>query len=93
MKKKTVIVDDMTINKRIGELDDYMEELGFDIQDVEPDRETGVMMLKYAMSQPISPYSSLHVSAPLAKFSLPDKEFEKWMEGFKQHMADAGFAG
>lgn len=93
MAKKTTIIDDMTINKRIGELDDYMEELGFDIQDVEPDRESGVMMLTYAMSQPISPYSSLHVSAPLAKFSLQDKEFEKWMEGFKQHMADAGFAG
>lgn len=91
MAKKNTPIDDITIAKRIDVLDEYMDDLGFDIHDVDTDRDTGETMLTYAMSQPASPYTSIHVHAPLEKFSLQNKEFEEWMKSFKQHMADAGF--
>lgn len=84
---KTVEVpeDDARVIRHLEEVDAYMDELGFDIHDVEPSRDTGVTMCKYTSSTADQP---IHVSFPLEKASLSDKEWKKWLKGFKKHMAE-----
>ena len=84
---KTVEVpeSDALILKHLDEVDAYMDELGFDIHDVEPSRDTGITMCKYTSSTADQP---VHVSFPLEKASLSDKEWEKWFKGFKKHMEE-----
>lgn len=86
MAKKVEIPDsDALILKHLEEVDAYMDENGFDIHDVEPSRDTGVTMCKYTSSTADRP---VHVSFPLSKASLSDKEWEKWIKGFKKHMEE-----
>ena len=84
---KTVEVpeNDARVIRHLEEADAYMDELGFDIHDVEPSRDTGVTMCKYTSSTADQP---IHVSFPLEKASLSDKEWEKWIKGFKKHMSE-----
>ena len=84
---KTVQVpeDDARVLRHLDEVDKYMDELGFDIHDVEPNRDTGITMCKYTSSTAEQP---VHVSFPLSKASLSDKEWTKWIKGFKKHMEE-----
>jgi hypothetical protein len=84
---KTVQVpeEDARILRHLEEVDAYMDELGFDIHDVEPNRDTGITMCKYTSSTAQQP---VHVSFPLSKASLSDKEWAKWIKGFKKHMEE-----
>ena len=84
---KTVEIpeSDALILKHLDEVDTYMDEIGFDIHDVEPNRDTGVTMCKYTSSTADQP---VHVSFPLEKASLSDKEWAKWIKGFKKHMEE-----
>ena len=87
---KTVEIpeDDARVLRHLDEVDKYMDKLGFDVHDVEPNRDTGITMCKYASSTEQQP---IHVSFPLSKASLSDKEWAKWIKGFKKHMEEAGF--
>ena len=71
--------------RHLDEVDKYMDDLGFDIHDVEPDRGTGITMCKYTSGTADQP---VHVSFPLEKASLSDKDWKKWLEGFKKHMEE-----
>lgn len=84
---KTVEVpeDDARVIRHLDEVDKYMDDLGFDIHDVEPDRDTGVTRCKYTSSTADHP---VHVSFPLEKASQSDKDWKKWFEGFKKHMEE-----
>jgi hypothetical protein len=84
---KTVPVTerDARFFSHLVEIDKYMDDLGFDIHDVEPDRDSGVTMCKYTSSTADHP---VHVSFPLEKANLSDKDWKKWFEGFKKHMEE-----
>lgn len=64
--------------KRIFEVEEAMEAMGFDIVEYETDR------IIFKMSNPGPEYNQVYASTELSNFELTDYQFDMWKDEFLQ---------
>lgn len=64
--------------KRISEVEEAMEAMGFDIVEYETDR------IIFKMSNPGPEYNQVYASTELNNFELTDYQFDMWKDEFLQ---------